>query len=157
MLRYFFVFLTIIEIIISALFIGKFGFGVFILEVILTAIIGLYILFNYGFSSFFSRITTIFFSGAANLLITLAGFFLLIPGILTDLIGISLLAYIFISKVEIGKKDKFKYGQHHTANSNTKFYNQNAKFYGYNKATNYELFFEVSEDDIIDIKPKDIK
>ncbi|QCD52419.1 FxsA family protein [Campylobacter sp. RM16192] len=92
MLRRLFLPYIIIEMFALYLFVNKYGFFNFVLEVILTAILGSVIMFRVGFVQFFSRAMFIRVSDIFGALgIAIGGFFILIPGLVSDFLGIAIL------------------------------------------------------------------
>ncbi|CZE47856.1 FxsA family protein [Campylobacter geochelonis] len=116
------------------LFISKFGFLNFILEVILSGILGVFIIFKLGFSNFTNQIKILTPSSLfGNLGSVFGALLLVLPGIFSDVAGILVLVVSFF----INKKLKTKENEY----NNTQDYTQN-----FTQKPRYD------NDDIIDVE-----
>lgn len=89
----------IIEAICIVLYVAKFGFLNFIGEAFLSAFIGAWILTKFGFVSFYGRISSFGFSDIfGSFGFAIGGFFLMIPGVLCDILGVFILVISLFAK-----------------------------------------------------------
>ncbi|WP_096016630.1 FxsA family protein [Campylobacter lanienae] len=78
-----------LEIVLVVLYILEFGFLSFFIEIFLSAIIGVILLFNYGFSNLFNNINYFNIRDIfGSLSLAIGGFALIIPGMLSDIFGL---------------------------------------------------------------------
>ena len=78
-----------LEIVLVVLYILEFGFLSFFVEIFLSAIIGVILLFNYGFSNLFNNINYLNIRDIfGSLSLAIGGFVLIIPGMLSDIFGL---------------------------------------------------------------------
>ena len=78
-----------LEIVLVVLYILEFGFLSFFVEIFLSAIIGVSLLFNYGFSNLFNNINYLNIRDIfGSLSLAIGGFVLIIPGMLSDIFGL---------------------------------------------------------------------
>ena len=78
-----------LEIVLVVLYILEFGFLSFFVEIFLSAIIGVILLFNYVFSNLFNNINYLNIRDIfGSLSLAIGGFVLIIPGMLSDIFGL---------------------------------------------------------------------
>ncbi|PSM51668.1 FxsA family membrane protein [Campylobacter blaseri] len=100
----------VLETMISFYFIFKHGGFLFLLEVVITALIGVKIISKFGFLNFATHIQRLTpLSMLKNFGIAIGGLLMLFPGILTDLMGILLLISAFITSFKEKRKEKKNY------------------------------------------------
>lgn len=98
MLRLLFMPYIAIEVICAYFFISEYGFLPLVLEVIATAVLGIFFMFQVGFFQLFSRIVLLKPSDVFGALgMPIGGFFLFIPGIATDTLGVVAIVFALFS------------------------------------------------------------
>ena len=121
MIKHFFTPYVVLEIVAAYFFIHAYGFLNLVLEVIATAILGLFFMFRVGFFQLTSNIaffkpSDVFSSGG----IAIVGFFMFIPGLITDVLGAAIVAVAFFANLKNGGeraragefyREKFESGQ----------------------------------------------
>ena len=100
------------EIIAAYFFIHTYGFLNLVLEVIASAVLGLFFIFRVGFFQLASNIA--FFKPAdvfSSVGMAIGGFFMFIPGLITDVLGAAIVAVAFFANLKNGgeRKDGSKY------------------------------------------------
>ena len=102
-------------------FIHAYGFLNLVLEVIVSAILGLFFMFRVGFFQLTSNIA--FFKPAdvfSSVGMAIGGFFMFIPGLITDVLGAAIVAVAFFANLKNGSeraragefyREKFESGQ----------------------------------------------
>ena len=121
MIRHFFTPYVVLEIVAAYFFIHAYGFLNLALEVIATAVLGLFFMFRVGFFQLTSNIT--FFKPAdvfSSVGMAIGGFFMFIPGLITDVLGAAIVAVAFFANLKNGGeraragefyREKFESGQ----------------------------------------------
>ena len=109
----FFVFLFfIIEAVLIYVFVDKFGFLNYFLEVLVSGFVGIALLFNAGFSSLNSPQMAFksFLDGNlfSQLGLSFGGALLFLPGILTDVFGIAVVVFSLIFKKNVAKNESYQ-------------------------------------------------
>ena len=109
----FFVFLFfIIEAVLIYVFVDKFGFLNYFLEVLVSGFVGIALLFNAGFSSLNSpQMAFKSFLGGnlfSQLGLSFGGALLFLPGILTDIFGIAVVVFSLIFKKNVAKNESYQ-------------------------------------------------
>ena len=109
----FFVFLFfIIEAVLIYVFVDKFGFLNYFLEVLVSGFVGIALLFNAGFSSLNSpQMAFKSFLGGnlfSQLGLSFGGALLFLPGILTDVFGIAVVVFSLIFKKNVAKNESYQ-------------------------------------------------
>lgn len=98
MLRFLFMPYVAIEAICAYFFISEYGFLTLVLEVISTAVLGMFFMFRVGFFQLFSRILLLKPSDLFGVLgMPIGGFFLFLPGVATDTLGVILVIFALFS------------------------------------------------------------
>lgn len=98
MLRFLFMPYVAIEAICAYFFISEYGFLTLVLEVISTAVLGMFFMFRVGFFQLFSRILLLKPSDLFGVLgMPIGGFFLFLPGVATDTLGVILVVFALFS------------------------------------------------------------
>ena len=121
MIRHFFTPYVILEIVAAYFFIHAYGFLNLVLEVIASAVLGLFFIFRVGFFQLTSNIA--FFKPAdvfSSVGMAIGGFFMFIPGLITDVLGAAIVAVAFFANLKNGGeraragefyREKFESGQ----------------------------------------------
>ena len=121
MIRHFFTPYVVLEIIAAYFFIHAYGFLNLVLEVIASAVLGLFFIFRVGFFQLTSNIA--FFKpsdGISSVGMAIGGFFMFIPGLITDVLGAAIVAVAFFANLKNGGeraragefyREKFESGQ----------------------------------------------
>ena len=121
MIKHFFTPYVILEIVAAYFFIHAYGFLNLVLEVIATAILGLFFMFRVGFFQLTSNIA--FFKPSdvfSSVGMAIGGFFMFIPGLITDVLGAAIVAVAFFANLKNGGeraragefyREKFESGQ----------------------------------------------
>ena len=109
----FFVFLFfLIEAIFIYLFVDKFGFLNYSLEVLVSGFVGIALLLNAGFSSLNSpQVAFKSFLGGnlfSQLGLSFGGMLLFLPGILTDIFGIAVVVFSLVFKKNAAKNESYQ-------------------------------------------------
>ena len=107
MLRISLVPFLVIEILFAYVFILKYGFLNLVLEVIATAILGVFLMLRVGFFQFFSRaifLKTSDIFGAFGMAI--GGFLLFIPGLISDILGAAIAIWSILTSLRGRNKTK---------------------------------------------------
>ncbi|AGZ81549.1 FxsA family protein [Campylobacter fetus] len=90
----------IIEVVCVFIYIMNYGFLNFLGEVFLSGIIGIILIFSYGFSNLYSRIDGINLKDIfGSMGIALGGVLLIMPGILSDVFAVFVIAISLILKI----------------------------------------------------------
>nr|WP_314391220.1 FxsA family protein [uncultured Campylobacter sp.] len=103
MIKHFFTPYVVLEIVAAYFFIHAYGFLNLVLEVIATAILGLFFMFRVGFFQLTSNIA--FFKPAdvfSSVGMAIGGFFMFIPGLITDVLGVAIVAVAFFANLKNG-------------------------------------------------------
>ena len=121
MIRHFFTPYVVLEIAAAYFFIHAYGFLNLVLEVIATAVLGLFFMFRVGFFQLTSNIA--FFKPSdvfSSVGMAIGGFFMFIPGLITDVLGAAIVAVAFFANLKNGGewaragefyREKFESGQ----------------------------------------------
>ena len=121
MIRHFFTPYVVLEIAAAYFFIHAYGFLNLVLEVIASAVLGLFFMFRVGFFQLTSN--TAFFKPAdvfSSVGMAIGGFFMFIPGLITDVLGAAIVAVAFFANLKNGGeraragefyREKFESGQ----------------------------------------------
>lgn len=110
MLRTLFLPYIILEIIFAYFFVEIYSFVTLLFEIFLTAVIGLFCIFNVGFMNLRSNFAFLKPSDIfSSLGVGIGGFFLFLPGLLTDIIGAVLVVLSLVYRKNDGAKNKFYY------------------------------------------------
>ncbi len=121
MIKHFFTPYVVLEIVAAYFFIHAYGFLNLALEVIATAVLGMFFMFRVGFFQLTSNIT--FFKPAdvfSSVGMAIGGFFMFIPGLITDVLGAAIVAVAFFANLKNGGeraragefyREKFESGQ----------------------------------------------
>ena len=111
-MRFFAFLFFLIEAIFIYLFVDKFGFLNYFLEVLVSGFVGIALLLNAGFSSLNSPQVTFksFLSGNlfSQLGLSLGGMLLFLPGILTDIFGIAVIVFSLVFKKNAAKNESYQ-------------------------------------------------
>lgn len=111
-MRFFTFLFFLIEAIFIYLFVDKFGFLNYFLEVLVSGFVGIALLLNAGFSSLNSPQVTFksFLSGNlfSQLGLSLGGMLLFLPGILTDIFGIAVIVFSLVFKKNAAKNESYQ-------------------------------------------------
>ena len=121
MIKHFFTPYVVLEIVAAYFFIHAYGFLNLVFEVIATAVLGLFFMFRVGFFQLTSNIAffkpTDIFSSVG---MAIGGFFMFIPGLITDVLGVAIVAVAFFANLKNGGeraragefyREKFESGQ----------------------------------------------
>ena len=121
MIKHFFTPYVVLEIVAAYFFIHAYGFLNLVFEVIATAVLGLFFMFRVGFFQLMSNIA--FFKPAdvfSSVGMAIGGFFMFIPGLITDVFGAAIVAIAFFANLKNGGeraragefyREKFESGQ----------------------------------------------
>ena len=121
MIRHFFTPYVILEIVAAYFFIHAYGFLNLVFEVIATGVLGLFFMFRVGFFQLTSNIA--FFKPSdvfSSVGMAIGGFFMFIPGLITDVLGAAIVAVAFFANLKNGGeraragefyREKFESGQ----------------------------------------------
>ncbi|MBF0917083.1 MAG: FxsA family protein [Campylobacter sp.] len=94
------------------LFVDKFGFLNYFLEVLVSGFVGIALLFNAGFSSLNSpQVAFKSFLGGnlfSQLGLSFGGALLFLPGILTDIFGIAVVVFSLVFKKNVAKNESYQ-------------------------------------------------
>ena len=110
MIKHFFTPYVILEIVAAYFFIHAYGFLNLVLEVIASAVLGLFFMFRVGFFQLTSNIA--FFKPAdvfSSVGMAIGGFFMFIPGLITDVLGAAIVAVAFFANLKNGGERKSEY------------------------------------------------
>ena len=111
-MRFFAFLFFIIEAALIYVFVDKFGFLNYFLEVLVSGFVGIALLFNAGFSSLNSPQTAFASFLGGNLFSQLGlgfgGALLFLPGILTDVFGIAVVVFSLIFKKNVAKNESYQ-------------------------------------------------
>ncbi|MDO5045322.1 FxsA family protein [Campylobacter sp.] len=105
MLRLLFMPYVAIEVICAYFFISEYGFLSLVLEVIATALLGMFFMFRVGFFQLASKMVFFKPSDIFGVLGTsIGGFFLFVPGVATDVLGVIIIILAFFSNLKGGAR-----------------------------------------------------
>ena len=107
MIRHFFTPYIVLEIVAAYFFIHAYGFLNLVFEVIASAVLGLFFMFRVGFFQLTSNIA--FFKPAdvfSSVGMAIGGFFMFIPGLITDVFGAAIVAVAFFANLKNGGERK---------------------------------------------------
>jgi hypothetical protein len=111
-MRFFAFLFFIIEAVLIYVFVDKFGFLNYFLEVLVSGFVGMALLLNAGFSSLNSpQVAFKSFLGGnlfSQLGLSFGGMLLFLPGILTDIFGIAVVVFSLIFKKNIAKNESYQ-------------------------------------------------
>ena len=111
-MRFFTFLFFLIEAIFIYLFVDKFGFLNYFLEVLVSGFVGIALLLNAGFSSLNSPQVAFksFFGGNlfSQLGLSFGGMLLFLPGILTDVFGLAVVVFSLIFKKNVAKNESYQ-------------------------------------------------
>ena len=111
-MRFFAFLFFIIEAALIYVFVDKFGFLNYFLEVLVSGFVGIALLFNAGFSSLHSpQVAFKSFLGGnlfSQLGLGFGGALLFLPGILTDVFGIAVVVFSLIFKKNVAKNESYQ-------------------------------------------------
>ncbi|MBS5810108.1 MAG: FxsA family protein [Campylobacter concisus] len=111
-MRFFAFLFFLIEAVFTYLFVDKFGFLNYFLEVLVSGFVGIALLLNSGFSSLNSPQTAFKSFLGGNLFSQLGlgfgGALLFLPGILTDVFGIAVVVFSLIFKKNVAKNESYQ-------------------------------------------------
>ena len=111
-MRFFAFLFFLIEAIFIYLFVDKFGFLNYFLEVLVSGFVGIALLLNAGFSSLNSpQVALKSFLGGnlfSQLGLSFGGMLLFLPGILTDIFGIAVVIFSLIFKKNVAKNESYQ-------------------------------------------------
>ena len=111
-MRFFAFLFFLIEAIFIYLFIDKFGFLNYFLEVLVSGFVSMALLLNAGFSSLNSpQVALKSFLGGnlfSQLGLSFGGMLLFLPGILTDIFGIAVVVFSLIFKKNVAKNESYQ-------------------------------------------------
>ena len=111
-MRFFAFLFFLIEVVFIYLFVDKFGFLNYFLEVLVSGFVGIALLLNSGFSSLNSPQTAFKSFLGGNLFSQLGlgfgGALLFLPGILTDVFGIAVVVFSLIFKKNVAKNESYQ-------------------------------------------------
>ena len=111
-MRFFAFLFFLIEAIFIYLFVDKFGFLNYFLEVLVSGFVGIALLLNAGFSSLNSpQVAFKSFLGGnlfSQLGLSFGGMLLFLPGILTDIFGIAVVVFSLIFKKNVAKNESYQ-------------------------------------------------
>lgn len=120
MLRIIFVPYVLAEILLIAFFIGSYGFLAYLLEIILSAMLGGVLLFKFNISNVFNQLNTFspkaIYSGFG---VAIGAFLLLLPGILSDITAVIIIIASVVFNVKDNKRDKFNQNTYNNTQNNT--------------------------------------
>ncbi|WP_033915755.1 FxsA family protein [Campylobacter sputorum] len=95
-----------IEIFIIYVFIDEYGFLKFFLEVIISAVIGLMLMFKFGFINMTNLSSPM--QMISNFGISIGGFLLMLPGLMCDIVGLCVIIFSVFANKKIDKNYNFK-------------------------------------------------
>ncbi len=111
-MRFFAFLFFIIEAALIYVFVDKFGFLNYFLEVLVSGFVGIALLLNSGFSSLNSPQTAFASFLGGNLFsqlgLSFGGALLFLPGILTDVFGIAVVVFSLIFKKNVAKNESYQ-------------------------------------------------
>jgi len=111
-MRFFAFLFFLIEAVFIYLFVDKFGFLNYFLEVLVSGFVGIALLFNAGFSSLNSpQVAFKSFLGGnlfSQLGLSFGGALLFLPGILTDIFGIAVVVFSLVFKKNAAKNESYQ-------------------------------------------------
>ena len=111
-MRFFALLFFIIEAALIYVFVDKFGFLNYFLEVLVSGFVGIALFLNAGFSSLNSpQVAFKSFLGGnlfSQLGLSLGGALLFLPGILTDVFGIAVIVFSLIFKKNVAKNESYQ-------------------------------------------------
>ena len=111
-MRFFAFLFFIIEAVLIYVFVDKFGFLNYFLEVLVSGFVGMALLFNAGFSSLNSpQMAFKSFLGGnlfSQLGLSFGGALLFLPGILTDVFGIAVIVFSLVFKKNVAKNESYQ-------------------------------------------------
>ena len=111
-MRFFAFLFFLIEAVFIYLFVDKFGFLNYFLEVLVSGVVGIALLLNSGFSSLNSPQTAFASFLGGNLFSQLGlgfgGALLFLPGILTDIFGIAVVVFSLVFKKNAAKNESYQ-------------------------------------------------
>ncbi|WP_149714669.1 FxsA family protein [Campylobacter concisus] len=111
-MRFFAFLFFIIEAALIYVFVNKFGFLNYFLEVLVSGFVGIALLLNAGFSSLNSpQVAFKSFLGGnlfSQLGLSLGGMLLFLPGILTDIFGIAVIVFSLVFKKNAAKNESYQ-------------------------------------------------
>lgn len=111
-MRFFAFLFFIIEAVLIYVFVDKFGFLSYFLEVLVSGFVGIALLLNSGFSSLNSpQMAFKSFLGGnlfSQLGLSFGGALLFLPGILTDVFGIAVVVFSLIFKKNVAKNESYQ-------------------------------------------------
>ena len=143
-MRFFAFLFFIIEAVLIYVFVDKFGFLNYFLEVLASGFVGIALLFNAGFSSLNSPQAAFksFLGGKlfSQLGLGFGGALLFLPGILTDVFGIAVVVFSLIFKKNVAKNESY----------------QEFKFQNFSERTPRENEGEIIDVEVIE-EPKRVK
>ncbi|WP_169973902.1 MULTISPECIES: FxsA family protein [unclassified Campylobacter] len=115
MLRLLFMPYVAIEVICAYFFISEYGFLPLVLEVIATAVLGMFFMFQVGFFQLISRIVFLKPSDIFGVLgMPIGGFFLFIPGVATDVLGVVVIIFALFSNLKNQPLKKEREGEYYS-------------------------------------------
>ncbi|ASM38343.1 MAG: FxsA family protein [Campylobacter sputorum] len=97
-----------IEIFIIYAFIDEYGFLKFLLEIIISAVIGLMLMFKFGFINMANLSSPM--QMISNFGISIGGFLLMLPGLMCDIVGLCVIIFSVFANKKIDKNYNFKKG-----------------------------------------------
>ena len=143
-MRFFAFLFFLIEAALIYVFVDKFGFLNYFLEVLVSGFIGMALLFNAGFSSLNSpQMAFKSFLGGnlfSQLGLSFGGALLFLPGILTDVFGIAVVVFSLIFKKNVAKNESY----------------QEFKFQNFNERTPRQDDGEIIDVEVVE-EPKSVK
>lgn len=95
-----------IEIFIIYAFIYEYGFLKFLLEIIISAVIGLMLMFKFGFINMANLSSPM--QMISNFGISIGGFLLILPGLMCDIVGLCVIIFSVFANKKIDKNYNFK-------------------------------------------------
>lgn len=95
-----------IEIFIIYAFIDEYGFLKFLLEIIISAVIGLMFMFKFGFINMANLSSPM--QMISNFGISIGGFLLMLPGLMCDIVGLCVIIFSVFANKKIDKNYNFK-------------------------------------------------
>ena len=98
--------LVFIEIFIIYAFIYEYGFLKFLLEIIISAVIGLMLMFKFGFINMANLSSPM--QMISNFGISIGGFLLILPGLMCDIVGLCVIIFSVFANKKIDKNYNFK-------------------------------------------------
>ena len=111
-MRFFTFLFFIMEVVLIYVFVDKFGFLNYFLEVLASGFVGIALLLNAGFSSLNSpQVALKSFLGGnlfSQLGLSFGGMLLFLPGILTDIFGIAVVIFSLIFKKNVAKNESYQ-------------------------------------------------